>query len=120
MIQKFQQFRIQLLILILTGLAGVGIAVAISTAVTTANATAVTIARIEASGQPANRSGASGAVPEQTDTNSVANDGMDTTGTDQGPTGSSQGVADTTTPMHAKAGQSAFGASDQTTGPDKH
>lgn len=91
MIQKFQQFRTQLLMLTLTGLAGVGIAVAISTAVTTANATAVTIARIEASGQPDNRSGASGAVPEQIDTGSAANDG-----------------------------QSAPGASDQTTGPDKH
>lgn len=91
MIQKFQQFRTQLLMLTLTGLAGVGIAVAISTAVSTANATAVTIARIEASRQPESRSGADEAVPEQIEAGSAANDG-----------------------------QSAPGASDQTTGPDKH
>lgn len=109
MIQKFWQERVQLLMLMMNGVASVGIAIAIATAMSTAHATAARLASMAAVGKVEAGADSSAAVPANVQAGNAA--GRGDSGKAEGAERCDPGEAGATKPMSQKGTVSSPGAS---------
>lgn len=84
MIQIFRQEPAQILMLMLNGVASVGIAIAVATAISTAHATAAKLAKMGASGNPEVSTDSSAAAHARTPSVYAADAGVCTSGNARG------------------------------------